>query len=53
MPFYILIRDFGFLGVAIVLAMAAIGSSEGDKTLCFAGAGIFAALWAVVVFGML
>ena len=49
----ILIRDFGLLGFAIVLALGAIGSSEGDKTLCFAGAGICAAIWAVVVFGML
>ncbi len=52
MPF-ILLRDFGLLGVAIILAMAGIGSSKDDKSLYLIGAGVFAVIWAVIVFVIL
>ena len=48
-----LIRDCGFLGIAVLMASKGVGSPREDQVLLLGGAGIFAAIWAVVVFGML
>ena len=52
MPF-ILFRQLGLLGIAMALALYAIVSSKEDRSMLLGGAGICAAIWAVVAFGML
>jgi hypothetical protein len=52
MPF-ILFRQLGLLGIAIALVLYSIVSSKEDRSMLLGGAGICAAIWAVVAFGML